>query len=883
MSPTRLLPWLLLTAFACKSGTGIDGTGEPPIEADTDTDADADSDADADTDTDTDADSDADADTDATAQTGSTETGSGGPTGGSDTGETGHTGLTGDTGTESDADTDADSDTDSDSDADLDSDADADSDTDTDADADTDSDTDADTDTGPVDTGDSCAAPTRMVPVDPDPVGADAAWRALGWAAVELDGTGAAQVSVGAGFSVHLEDGSPATTVTLPTTVRVRATGGGTGSLSVSTSPCGPLTIPLTARAWTGLAGIPAANGAPARFVDVVPSGETVVAALDPDRLFDRIGQTADLYLVSDRDRDAWLADPALTDVRGAPTVLTLAGGGLAANTPVLAGVPAAPAGMPQRFDLVWDADRDGLLSAGDLVDGLDGTGLLVVPDLSGPGPYAVDTADYTSGASLWLDSRISWPAPLDSWSEPAPVVFISHGRGHTYTMYDDLGDHLASWGYVVVRHANDTMPGPLAASVTTLQNIDDFLLDPGARHPDLEDHVDGHRLAWIGHSVGGEGVVQAYASLASGTAGVSMFDTADVRLISSIAPTVYQPVPTNAPGPVPYHQIAGSADGDVLGGLFSYPSLQPCNHCQWYRLFQGAQGPMAVTYLHGAAHNDFLCDGCGTNDGSGITPRTTRPEVRAATRATYTALLAAWLREDPAFTELLERSPEDLPLPYPLPVATQFRPTGAVVLDDFQTSAGLAVSSAGTTVSATVSGLSEGVLDDQDVTFDWDGTDPANGSTWSDGDAGPQVPRAATFGWTTSSGWQVALPVSARDLSARTAVSLRMAQVTRHPNTLALAGPLTFGVVLVDGAGHSVELPTAAYGTVPAPAERIDLLTGLPGWANELVTVRIELADFESADPAFDRSDVRTVRLSFGAGSGSALGRVLLDDVRIE
>ena len=40
------------------------------------------------------------------------------------------------------------------------------------------------------------------------------------------------------------------------------------------------------------------------------------------------------------------------------------------------------------------------------------------------------------------------------------PLVIISRGNGHNFQWYDHIGNHLASYGYVVMSHDNNTEPG---------------------------------------------------------------------------------------------------------------------------------------------------------------------------------------------------------------------------------------------------------------------------------------------------------------------------------------------------------------------------------------------------------------------------------------
>ena len=133
---------------------------------------------------------------------------------------------------------------------------------------------------------------------------------------------------------------------------------------------------------------------------------------------------------------------------------------------------------------------------------------LTIVGDLGQRGAF--DTTVETYSLGTWRAQRTYWPVGIASMGE-LPLVVISHGNGHDYRWYDYLGEHLASWGYVVMSHSNETGPGIETASTTTLENTDEFLgaLDAIADGA-LEGHVDARRIAWIGHSRGGEGVVRA-------------------------------------------------------------------------------------------------------------------------------------------------------------------------------------------------------------------------------------------------------------------------------------------------------------------------------------------------------------------------------------
>ena len=109
------------------------------------------------------------------------------------------------------------------------------------------------------------------------------------------------------------------------------------------------------------------------------------------------------------------------------------------------------------------------------------------------------------------------FPSNISSLGQ-LPLVVVSHGNGHNYQWYDHIGNHLASYGYVVMAHQNNTGPGSHTAAITTIENTDSFfdalpVIASGA----LQNHVDSSKIMFIGHSRGGDGVVRAYNGLYTG------------------------------------------------------------------------------------------------------------------------------------------------------------------------------------------------------------------------------------------------------------------------------------------------------------------------------------------------------------------------------
>ncbi len=612
---------------------------------------------------------------------------------------------------------------------------------------------------------------------------------------------------------------------------------------------------------------------------DVFAQNGQIEAAVDPGRLSDRIGQWADIHVVAHRSAEAWAADPTLVDITGEVERLTVSATSMG-EFQVEAWSDALDGGdeLSQDYDLVLDFDGDGALGPGDLVDGLgeDHGGLTVFRDLTQPGPHEVVTLQYSGGS--WKGQRTYHPADIGELGLLLPLVVISHGNGHDYTWYDYLGEHLASHGYVVMAHQNNTGPGIETASTTTLTNTDYFLgalelIGDGA----LAGHVDPHTIVWVGHSRGGEGVVRAYDRLWDGDWICDHYSVEDIVLVSSIAPTVFNSVLDSDPHDVTYHLLAGAADGDVTGGV-------NCSQCQFLRIAAAAMGDMQVTYLQGAGHNDFNC--CGWTDATGP-DQVGRPEAQQLAKATYLALLSWYVGGHDRAGAYLQRMPTDLRyagLADTSVVASVFRSgidADKLVLDDHQVESNPALSTAGGAVGWDVEGMELGLLDDGDSQFAWNGVSSMNGMTWVEERDDRDVGRV--FEWSEGQDlvveWEV--PEAMADWGSYGHLSFRACQVTRHPNTVALDGPLDFSVALMDGDGNESAVGFGGWGGLTRPYQRTGLGSG-SGWANEFNTVRIPLYAFDSGGVVFDLADVRAVRLELGETFGTSAGAIGIDDLEV-
>ncbi len=619
-------------------------------------------------------------------------------------------------------------------------------------------------------------------------------------------------------------------------------------------------------------------------FVRAFNANAAVTVALDPARHPEAVGRTGDVYVTAKKSRAQWLSDPALVDVSGGAESLTFVAGGVLDNDVVVAasGVLSAAAGhgLGVGYDVVIDLDQDGAWDGDDLIDGLsDEAGLYRVHDTTLPGPSAVTEVLYSGGT--WLGQDLYYPSDSASLPGLRPLVVVSHGNGHNYQWYDHIGEHLASYGFVVMSHQNNTVPGIETASTTTLTNTDYLLANlatiaGGA----LLGRVDGDNIMWIGHSRGGEGIVRAYDRLIDGSYTAAQFTAADVRLLSSMAPTDFLGTSSATPHGVDYHLWVGAADNDVTGCVSN-------NVTQSFHLHDRAEGRRLSTSLHGVGHGDFHDSTGSVASGPCLVGK---PGTHTIMRGYLLPLALHHLLGNVPAQDFLWRQWERFrPIGAPdanacVVVDLMFRKgaaEGTFVLDDFQTNTATGTSSSGGPVSGSVTIVGEGRLDDEDTTFTWDG-DAFNGFSHgqtSDGTRGLVVEYAGTSDVQLEFG----LPGGSADVSNWDWLSFRVAQSTRHPLTIAALLDSTFTVELRDGSGQASALNIGVYGGgAEEPYQRTSCGTGT-GWGNEFETIRIRLTDFTRGTD-LDLADLAAVTLRFGPSfSSPASGRLGLDDLQFD
>ncbi len=633
-------------------------------------------------------------------------------------------------------------------------------------------------------------------------------------------------------------------------------------------------------------------------YVRAINVNAPVKVAIDPTRFPAIAGDTCDIYVVNHKSASDWSTNPALVDVTpGGMLTQTFSGATIQLNTVDVAAASTLNAnaglGLGVAYDVVIDRDQNGSLSAGDFIDGLgDEAGFYVVHDTSAPGPEPVTELQYnldsgvattfgitagSHGENLYFPTNIAAMGKL-------PLVIIGHGAGHQFVWYDHIGNHLASYGYIVMSHAND-ISSSFNAAFTTIGHTDAFIdqAEAGAiAGGALVGHIDTHRIVWIGHSRGGEGVTIAYDRLFDGASTPVHFKRLDVRLVSSMLPTDFNGTDVANPHDANYHLWTAAGDSDVHGGASP-------ERAQTFHLHGRATRYRQSTVVQGTGHG-FFHDGTGGPAFTGPCP-INENTTHLIQLGYLLPLVKHYVEGNVPALDFLTRQYESF---HPIGVSTadpcvvvnnEYRNgagVGNFVIDDYQTQPGTGTSSSGATVTFNVENLTEGRLDDSNSDFTWTTSDPFNGATQagsSDGDATRNdESRGVVFDWTEADlfyEWQVT--AGANDFSAFRYLSFRGAQGTQHPNTTDALGDLTFAVTVRDGGGATSTINISAYGGgLEEPYQRSG------GWHNEMETIRIRTTDFLNNASGINIANIVAVRLNVGPSFGSSKGRIVIDELML-
>jgi von Willebrand factor type A domain len=647
-------------------------------------------------------------------------------------------------------------------------------------------------------------------------------------------------------------------------------------------------------------------------YVKAINEDATMKVAIDSTRFAGIAGQTCDIYVVTAKNAAQWAVNPSLSDVTtGGLQTETFNGPTIQNNTfqVTAASELSADAGLDLGvgYDVVLDCDQDGQLSDGDFIDGRgDEAGFYAVHDTTAGGPELVTEVQYnidsTVGAGFGipggrLAEDLYYPTDIGTMGQ-LPLIVIGHGHGHQYHWYDHIGFHMASYGYIVVSHDNDTGAGVVGASNTTLGHTDAFIdqAEAGAiAGGDLVGHIDTSRITWIGHSRGAEGVAIAYDRLFDSSHTPTHFSKEDIRLISSMLPTDFQGTDVSNPHDANYHLWTAAGDSDVNGsaGNFCLDSGgNPRETCQTFHLHDRATHYRQSTVVQGTGHGWFH-----DNDPSGDAftgPCAIGPPddlTHLIQLGHFLPLIKYYVEGNIPALDFLTRQYENFrPIGVPtvnpcIVVSHEYRNGSAVgnfVIDDYQTQTNTGISSSGAQVKFDVENVAEDLLNDNNSDFAWNVSDPFNGATQAgstDSDAvRTDSSRGVVFDWTGADRfyeWEIT--PGQRNFTDNLYLSFRAAQGTRHPNTLADVGDLEFSVTLRDTGGTTSTINIGAYGGgLEQPYDRSG------GWHNEMETIRIRLTDFLNNGSGLNLGDIFAVRLDVGPSWGSSRGRIVVDEVML-
>ncbi len=544
--------------------------------------------------------------------------------------------------------------------------------------------------------------------------------------------------------------------------------------------------------------------------------------------------------------------------------------------------------------------------------------------------PFAIGGYDGLTGPTLdpsghfRLRGRVVHPSPVGG---PRPLVVIAHGRhipkhtaedppisprqrwqeqpdaevfGQNYEGYGYLQEHLASHGFISVSVDLDEAlgfsgtvdfgypqisPGIEMRGWLILKNIEDVI----ANLP-IGGSVDTSNIHLLGHSRGGEAVLQAWrilqdvlargpasSGLAGADAAISNFTLVGIKSVTSIAPTSFE---STAPplGTTPFLLLFGTNDGDVNG---FQSVVRPMVHLDRAR---AAIEPASAVWILDANHNGFS-NAWPSDDNGPMTPALATPSVEAVTKG----YVLAWLRQvsgNDAYRALFETSPTVLrPLGVPpgvgLHTQSRLSPSTAMVIDNHQSGAGETTASSGATLAFTVDDEGELVLLDPDNPDLFPLIEVNTPNRFA------QDTTGLLFNWSGVSAKTIEITPSggSLDLSDRRAIVLRAAQEPKHPRTVALGGPVKFSIKIEDSAGNAATVET------DFSAELMAVRGGdafLPAGIQEMTTarmqdVRIPLDRFRVGSPDLDLSDITAITLTFGGPGLSPEGRIGMDDLEFE
>lgn len=450
------------------------------------------------------------------------------------------------------------------------------------------------------------------------------------------------------------------------------------------------------------------------------------------------------------------------------------------------------------------------------------------------------------------------------------PTLFIVHGA-HTasdpsYLGYEYLGEHLASYGYVVIsvdeNIINEIDAGNNVRALLLLENMKAILLENEKEGSPIYGLIDEEKLAIAGHSRGGEMVATAY--LFNGLDrypenGNVAFDYGfNISAIVAIAPTVDQYMPSGHAvriSDVDYLLIHGSNDQDVsmVMGEKQYNNVSFENKDEFHM--------KASVYIMGANHGQFNSE-WGRYDLAGATNGfintnyfLDEKDQKTIAKAYIKTFLDHSLCGDDKYLDMLKDNiVEGLP--------------NTVYITNY-------MDSAYERMCSFDKGLNLLVADDEAVSVACYGM-----SRWricqdlyGNGQEGENYVLECL--WKEGAKPYLKLEMPYTDFDEKT-FSFRIAD--KREDVSDLSTGLVYSVTLLDANGEEVKAdsPVYVYPSLAVQLYKTDTIFNQFEYKHQMQTVEVDKAKF-SNNAKFDFSKVRAIKISL---DGSGDGQVIIDDI---
>ena len=416
---------------------------------------------------------------------------------------------------------------------------------------------------------------------------------------------------------------------------------------------------------------------------EVFFEGEDLWVGVDPNRYPSKVGQAYNIYVAEHKDYNQWKTNPNLVDITGNIENKTLVVGGLSANrTKAWSNMtlPAMVHNWHKQYDVVFDFNTNGIYDpAVDILDRIgtledlnaeESGGFTLIKDPVQTGDFPVGTHDYDEGnfivnvpaayqeggdpLNIVRRGRMYYPATIAGSNTPVntdlanyPLVIMAHGRSSnpsSWQGYDYLCRHLASRGYVCV---SIDLYGLVNGwrihhrGVTILEHVNRMLFAATA-DPIINDvriRMDPARVAFIGHSRGGEGVVAAN-TIYNGLVNPGYALKAVISYSPTDGPDWTEDNPSGGPytPTVPYLMMYGTRDGDLSGSAGNVG----------YRIADRAAYPRFSVSIYGANHNYW--NQVWSTDGA---PFISRAQQETQGKVHILSFLEAYLNKHQAYSTI--------------------------------------------------------------------------------------------------------------------------------------------------------------------------------------------------------------------------------------